>query len=347
MKIGLFTDTFEQPNGVAEHVKNIAERFSENHDVIVYTGSGSSSSYKVINLPHYSFPLQGEYEYISTRECVVDEDIDVAHAHSPYCTHRLAFRTRKPVVTTTHTIPQHMLDYLHLRFLTPLAWRYLIRIHNRSDHVICQTESTKRLFLERGLKKPASVISAGVDVSRFQKGDPKKFREKYGIDGDFVLSTSRLSPEKRVDWTLKACEELGIQCVATSTGPLLKKLRKDYPSVKFLGRIPFKEICDAYSAARILSISSRVETEGVVVNEAMASKLPLLAPRLPCIADSISDGENGLLFVTYDELKSKMKMLWDDGKLRKKLSSRAFKDVKQKDYSIVTKKLLEVYESLV
>jgi hypothetical protein len=197
MKIGIFTDTFTQPNGVAKHVQGIAEHLSERNDVTVYTGSGSSDEYKVVNLPHSKFIFQPEYEFINARG--VTPDCDVAHAHSPYCTAKIAFKA-KHVVTTTHTIPQHMLSYLHADVLTPLAWRYLIRFHNRSDHVVCQTKSTERLFIERGVTKPTSVISTGLSIDKFSHGNAKAFRNKYGIDGEFALSASRLSAEKRPQW---------------------------------------------------------------------------------------------------------------------------------------------------
>ncbi|NYZ79716.1 glycosyltransferase [Candidatus Micrarchaeota archaeon] len=344
MKIGIFTDTFTQPNGVAKHVQGIAEHLSERHDVTVYTGSGSSDSYKVVNLPHKRFIFQPEYEQI--KAVGVTPDCDVSHAHSPYCTAKLAFKT-KAVVTTTHTIPQHMLSYLHADVLTPFAWRYLIRFHNRSDHVVCQTKSTERLFIERGVTKPTSVISTGLNVDKFKNGNAKAFREKYGIDGEFVLSASRLSAEKRPHWIFKACDELGIPCVATSSGPMKHYLEKKYPSVRFTGALPNGEICDSYAAASMFALTSAVETEGIVVNEAMAARVPVVATALEPVRDSVRDGENGFTFSSYGEFRQKMKMLWESTSLRDKFTSVAFKEVQEKDYSNVAGRLLSIYESLV
>ena len=346
MKIAMFTDTFVQPNGAARHVREVSEELSKSNKVTVYTGSGDSDSYTVVNLPHYSFPLQKEYEFIHSYPDF-HADCDVAHAHSPFCTARLAFGTGKPVVTTTHTIPEHLLSYIGMDSLKPLGWRYLMRFHNKSDHVICQTPSTKELFLRHGLNKPVSVISTGLDVGKFENADPKRFREKYSIDGDFVLSANRLSPEKRPNWIFRACKELGIPCVATSVGPCMKKYEKEFPEVRFLGKIPFKDVYDAYSAASVFALTSKVETEGIVVNEAMAAKVPIITSNLPCVTDSIRDEENGFTFSKYPEFKEKLETLWNDGQLRKKFSSKAFSEVKEKDYGIVAKKLLFVYESLV
>lgn len=344
MKIGIFTDTFTQPNGVAKHVQGIAEHLSERNDVTVYTGSGTSSDYKVVNLPHKKFMFQPEYESIRTNG--VTPNCDVAHAHSPYCTAKLAFKAKK-VVTTTHTIPQHMLSYLHLDVLTPLAWRYLVRFHNRSDHVVCQTRSTERLFIERGVAKPTSVISTGLDVSKFKNGNAKAFREKYGIDGEFVLSANRLSAEKRPHWIFKACDELGIPCVATSSGPMKRFLERKYPNVRFVGALPNGEICDSYAAASMFALTSSVETEGIVVNEAMAARVPVVATALEPVRDSVRDGENGFTFSSYGEFRQKMKALWESSSLRKKFSSVAFKEVREKDYANVAERLLRIYESLV
>jgi glycosyltransferase involved in cell wall biosynthesis len=203
------------------------------------------------------------------------------------------------------------------------------------------------LFIERGVTKPTSVISTGLNVSKFKNGNAKDFREKYGIDGEFALSASRLSAEKRPQWIFRACEELGIPCVATSSGPMGKSLEKKYPNVRFTGALPNGEICDSYAAASIFALTSSVETEGIVVNEAMAARVPVVATALEPVRDSVRDGENGFTFSSYGEFRQKMKALWESTSLRKKFSSLSFKEVQEKDYSSVSKKLMEIYESLV
>ena len=135
MKIALFTDTYVQPNGVAVHVKQLASTLSKKkHKVTVYTGSGHSSKYKIVNLPHVKYPLAPEYEIIFPKTMKIDSDI--THVHSPYFTYKMAVRSGLPIVSTTHTSPAQMLAMYKALFLEKIGWKFLVRFNNKSDHVI-------------------------------------------------------------------------------------------------------------------------------------------------------------------------------------------------------------------
>ncbi len=347
MRIALLTDTFIQNNGLAEHVRMLAKQLSKKAQVTVYTGRGSPlGDYDVVNLLHFPFPFDSNYDIIFPMGKV---EADVIHAHSPLCTSRLAFKTRKkqgtPVVTTTHTLPQHFFNCVHMNFLEPLGWKVIINFHNKSDHVICQTKATEKIFREHGLKKPASVISVGMDFEKFKKAKASRFRKKYGVKDGFVLSASRLSPEKRVDWVLKACEELSIPVIVLSDGPLRKKLEQEYKHALFLGRIPSQDKYDAFAAATILATASMAETEGIIVNEAMASKTLVVASSIPVHVENLKG--TGLIFSSYAELKDQLKKAWEDSELRKKKTKQALEVVKDKDIKVVAEKLLNLYASLI
>lgn len=343
MDIALFTDTFSQLNGVAVHVRNLASELDRlGHGVTVYTGSGKSNGYKVKNLPHFRFPLEKNYEAVIPKK--IRADFDVAHVHTVYSVGWAGLRSEKPVVGTTHTLPRHMLSLARASFMEPVAWRYLAGFYNRCDAVISQTRATYRLYRQHGLRKRAKIISAGIDVRSLGKARPKRFRDKYGIDGDFALLTGRIDREKRPEMVLSACRRLGIPLVLTGGGPLGKKLKKEYPEARFLGSLPYLDVIDAYSAASAFVLASTEETEGLSAMEAMAVGTPVVCSRIPVLEERV--GKDGLLFSSEQELESALSRVLQDRALAKKLSALGKKSAQKHDIRKCVKEIVGVYEGL-
>jgi glycosyltransferase involved in cell wall biosynthesis len=345
MRIAIFSDSFTQLNGVATHIRNIAEKLTRRgHEVTVYTGSGISDKFKVVNLPKLPFVFSPGYELIIPRP--VHVDADVVHVHTVYSAGWIGITEKRPRVVTTHTLPKHIFPYNWLSFLRPLGWKYLISIYNRANHAVCQTERTAEMFREHGLKIPISIISAGVDVDFFKRGNAKRFREKYRIDDEFVLSTARLSPEKRPEFALRACRELGLKIALTSSGPLKEKLRQKYPEAIFsITNISREDLKDIYAAAKVFVLTSApgVESEGLGSLEAMCSGVPVVCSDVPHI---VKDGENGFLFGNYEEFKRKLGTLWRDEELRGKFIKNGRKTAEERNIERVVDKLIGVYKTL-
>ena len=71
--------------------------------------------------------------------------------------------------------------------------------------------------------------------------------------------------------------------------------------MQFRGAIAYADLPAYYGLAGAFIHASKVEQWGLVVNEAMASRLPVLVSnRCGCVADLVSHGENGLLFNPFD-----------------------------------------------
>lgn len=346
MKIALFSEVYTQLSGVSTHVRSLAALLSKKHDVTLYTGSGKSKGFKIVNLSKVSFPLAEGYEIIIPKRIRVDADI--VHVHTPYTLGLMALKQKKPLVATTHTTPKNLFSAYHLNFLDPIGWKYLIYFYNSANHIICQTKETEKLFRNHGLNRPVSIISSGVDFNFFSKGKVNKIRKKYDLEKKFVLSTSRISREKRPELILKACRDLNIPLVMASNGPLKEKLEKKYPEARFLGYVPDKDMPGLYASSTIFALASEpgAEGEGLVLLEAMAAKKPVIASRVSPITEFIHDGENGFLFKDYADFKKKLKKLWRDKRIRNKFSRRGKKSAKEKDIKKVAEKISNIYESL-
>ncbi len=342
MKIAVFTDSLVQNNGLARHVREVSKRLAKDHEVVVVTGRGSLEGVEVINLPHFPFFFDKNYDVIIPKSLKLE--VDVVHAHSPLCTSRIAFKQEAPVVTTTHTLPVHFFSCIHAGFLEPVGWRVLVAFHNKSNHVVCQTMVTEKLFEDHGMNRPVSVISTGIDFESFRKASDDLFRNEFGVDGDFVLMTNRLSPEKKPRVVLEACRKAGVPLVVLSDGPLRKKLEKEYSEFLFMGFVSDELMKSALKAARFTVTASGFETEGISVVESLAAGTPVIAYNLPVLVE-VTEG-NALFFSSEEELVNRVKILWGDDGLLKKLKKKGVETAKNKDYSVVVKELEVLYSSL-
>jgi glycosyltransferase involved in cell wall biosynthesis len=117
--------------------------------------------------------------------------------------------------------------------------------------------------------------------------------------------------------------------------------------VHFLGRSYAPEI--EMAAADILCLPSYRESFGLVLIEAAAMGIPVLASRIYGITDAVVDGETGLLHTPkyVDEIAAKMRLLAADADLRKRLGEQGMQRARR-DFSqaYVTGEVLAFYEQV-
>jgi len=266
-----------------------------------------------------------------------------------------AKRNKIPVVSTFHTPVSDYVHYLfkgkYLHLLGQrVAWAYSVKHYNRYDVVIVPSRVIKLLLEEKGVRVPIEVIPTGFDLKRFSRVRATKFvRKKYGLKGDFVLHTGRLSREKNVADVLKAWEGIDVPLVITSRGPELERLKRIAPdNVIFAGFVSDRELIALYKEAAFTVIASEAETQGLVIAEAMACGSPVLGADWLAIPETIEHNRNGLLFRLHDwrDLRIKAEQLLYDKRLRARLSRNAKKTAEKNTIQQRAAELEALYESL-
>ncbi len=114
----------------------------------------------------------------------------------------------------------------------------------------------------------------------------------------------------------------------------------------FTGYVSDADFPKVFAAADVLAINSPVETQSLIVLEAMATGVPVVGADSGAIPDAVVDGENGFLFRPDDSAalaEGLAKILTDDG-LRAKLKEGALKTASEHSLERTTQKLLQVYE---
>lgn len=142
---------------------------------------------------------------------------------------------------------------------------------------------------------------------------------------DFVY-IGRFAPEKGPDLYAAAAREAGISAVFMGSGPLEARIRALNPDARVLPWGSREAVLDLLARARALVFPSRCyETSGLVVCEALARGVPVVAARLTGAADRIDDGVTGLLIdpFTPATITAALRTL-ADGAFAQRLGAEAF-----------------------
>ncbi len=225
--------------------------------------------------------------------------IDVVHVQTPFAAHyaglRLARARGIPCVATWHT---HFEEYLfhYIRFLPKstmrFAARWLARHQcNALDIVVVPSQPMAATLCAYGITTPLYVIPTGLPESQFLRGDGGKFRQAWGIapERKVALFVGRAAHEKNIGLLLDMLalalrHEPQLMLVVAGEGPALSALRRQASvmqlddRVRFVGYLPRDgSLRDCYAAADVFTFASQTETQGLVLLEAMAIGLPVLA----------------------------------------------------------------------
>lgn len=162
----------------------------------------------------------------------------------------------------------------------------------KPDAYVALTPVAKRYIEKRVANLRVEVIPNGVDIGLFSPNGAK-LRTDYllsksrnpdlNLTRPFVLSTSRLVREKRLDLLIKAVSRLETgTLILVGDGAARKKLvdlggRLLKNRIVFMGRMTQEEIAKLYRLCDVFSLPSHNEAFGNVLIEAMASGLPVVA----------------------------------------------------------------------
>lgn len=259
----------------------------------------------IIRLPSRAVPLDPEDRLMRWKSLaeldrrLAGADFDLVHVQTPFAAHyaglRFARKRGIPCIATYHT---HFEEYLfhYIRFLPRsvlrLAARALARQQcNALDAVIVPSKAMAETLQHYGIHRPLQVIPTGMPESQFVRGNGFRFRQQWGIGASrkLALFVGRAAFEKNIgfllDMTAIACRlQPQLLLVVAGEGPALPALRRQVAAlriedhVRFVGYLPRTGgLRDCYAAADVFTFASQTETQGLVLLEAMAVGLPVLA----------------------------------------------------------------------
>lgn len=311
LRVGLFTEVYRPvQNGVVACVEMLAAMVRERgHQALCVAPAmrGSVFEEHVVRLPSLPLPTRTGYRLtlpILKRERV--GDLSIVHAHSPFVTGwlglRIARRLRVPLIFTYHTQLEHYAHYIPFEaHATRYAAGRLTRAYaNSADVVIVPTASMERHLRALGVRRRIEIVPGGIDLARFGAGKRRAdLRARLGATEDdvLVLWVGRLGKEKNPGLALDAFARLpgDARMVAAGEGSqraaLERKARHVAPGrVRFIGEQPRAALPDIYASADVFLFTSVSETQGLVLAEASAAGLAIVAVDAPQSRDVLGGG---------------------------------------------------------
>lgn len=263
-------------------------------------------------------------------------DCDILHIHhgatfSEFLLPSYSFTKEISIINTFHIpIGGGFQGVLSSSVIRLIAWRY-----SRISKAYISVSSNVASKIKRYNK--TLTIPNGVDVGLFHPTDERVYDEnsiRFGYLG-------RLSPEKNVLTMIKAADELGIELLIAGGGPLYERVKGcENERIKVLGYVD--DASEFLRSIDVFVLPSHLEAQPIVLLEAMASGLPVIATDVGDNRFFIDD--NGVLCGTSeDEIKSAITKILDND--LKTMARRSREVAEEHTWRHVAEETIKVYQN--
>ncbi len=367
MNIAMFSDTYApQINGVATSIRVYKKKLTERgHKVVVVAPSAPEEEKDVFVVRSIPFPFEPQHRIsiASTKnilEFMRENNVQIIHSHSPFFIGFKALRVQEemglPHVHTYHTLLPEYRHYIPKPFTPPkrLVEHFSAWFCNMTNVVIAPTEDIKRELESYGVKRPIEVLPTGIEVEKFEVEAPEELKRKWNPEGKkVVLYAGRIAKEKNLDFLLRVFESLNapdIAFIMVGDGPEREEVeefaKEKGLDLKITGFVPHDEIPLYYKLGDVFVFASKTETQGLVLLEALASGLPVVALKWKGVKDVLKNCEAAVLIEEENErlFAEKIKHILKNDRLREELSTKG-REFVRKEWSVdrFVQRLEEIY----
>ncbi len=363
MRVAIFTETFlPSTDGVVTRLlATLPELGRLGHDVLVLAPDGGPAEYagiRVEGFPGKPFFLYPDKRVIWPRVRALDLlrefQPDLIHTVNPVVFGLGAIlasrRINVPLVASYHTHFPHFAEVYGYRWMTGPIWAYMRFLHNRAVLNLCTSESARQDLVRHGFRR-VRVWDHGVDLERFRP-KPRNAEMRRRLSGGapertVLLYVGRLAPEKQIERLLPLVHgnpEVTLAFVGDGPcRPRLERLFADTPTA-FVGYLQGEDLISAYTSADAFVFPSTMETLGLVLLEAMACGLPVIAARSEPTLYLVGE-DAGLLYDADDpaSLEAAVHRLRDEQGLRSRLADGSRRASARRGWEAPTRQLLGYY----
>ncbi len=381
MNVCMFSNTYlPHVGGVARSVHFFAEDLrAQGHNVLIIAPTFSknedtSKEQDVLRVPAIQNFNGSDFSVRIPIPFFIDQEIDafrpdIVHSHHPFllgdAAVRAALRRNLPLVFTHHTLYEEYTHYVSpdSTIMKQLAINLSTEYANLCTMVVAPSESIAHLIQERGVESPVKIIPTGVDTDRFEKGNGNLFRESHNIPQDaFIIGhLGRLAPEKNLEYLCEAViqaikiepEKFRFLVVGSGPGePVMAQMFEKAGLMAALimaGQKSGDDLVNGYAAMDLFVFSSKSETQGMVLAEAMAAALPVVALDASGVREIVVDQCNGRLLpedTSAQIFAEKIKELQEDRRKLEEQSKEARRTAEKFSRKKSAEKLVRLYQSL-
>jgi glycosyltransferase involved in cell wall biosynthesis len=387
VKIGIFTDSYlPYTSGVVRSIQSFTEELTKlGHEVFIFAPSykNYSRDSKIFRFASITSPTNHDFSLalpfsLKFRPIIKQLNLDLIHVHSPFLLGRLGARyARKngvPLVFTYHTMYEQYVHYVpfaqsvskdiaHIAqsLSKDLAQKVSRDFCNLCDMVIVPTGIIADYLHQLGVNTPVNIVPTGIKTKEYIKGDRNWLHQQYNIppEDKILLFVGRLGQEKNIPFLLESFKIVkgkvdNTVLVIVGGGPEEEELKNKASelelgkSVIFTGSLAYIDVINCYAGANMFIFSSVSETQGIVIAEAKAAGLPVVAISAYGASEMIEDGRDGYLTdLNPDHFADKIIYLLNNDTIRTEMGKMAQKNAERLDSVNCTAMLLSSYNSLI
>jgi len=323
MKILYLSDVyFPRINGVSTSIETFRHELRElGHTVHLIAPeypTASSDESDIMRVPSRQLPFDPEdrlmkFSWVIDRiEKLRDEHYDVLHIQTPFVAHYLGIKLSRllgiPCIETYHTFFEeylhHYIPFVPKSIMSSVARRFSRHQGNSLDGMIIPSRPMMEVLRDYGVTTYAEVIPTGLEPESFVTGNRADFRKKYNIPPDrpMLLFVGRVAHEKNIQFLLQVVNRARLDVpqillLIAGEGPARSALEHEVlrmglsEHITFIGYLDrHTELNSCYHSADIFVFSSRTETQGLVLLEAMAQGIPVVSTAEMGTRDVLREG---------------------------------------------------------
>ncbi len=254
------------------------------------------------------------------------------------------------------------------RRLTAIGGEKLVAAHNRifinkCSLVFAPSESMRDYLLENGIVTDVEVVPTGILKEEFDY-DPQeavRLRRSYAGDSKYLFcSVSRLEREKNIEFLLEGLRDFKarkgdcFKVLLIGDGGRRQMLKEEArklgleQNVIFCGNIHHNQLRNYYRACNAFLFASTSETQGIVLLEAMAAGLPIVAVEASGVRDVVVNGRNG--YMSENRVCSwtnKLVELTEEEGLSERMQSNAIEDASHYLSADIARKVQKYYQDVI
>ncbi len=378
MKILITTDLFWPAiNGVVTSILNLEKELSANgHEVKILAVSDRCNTYRMGNIyyirsvpaaiyPNVRIPVSRGKAYMKE---LISWSPDIIHSQCEFFSFgfakQISRRTGAALLHTYHTLYEQYTEYVPFvkNLSREVLGKWMKRRLSCADAVIAPTRKVERTLRQYGLtEKEIAVIPTGICLKKYQRRysetELDQLREQYAIpkEAKVLLSLGRLGFEKRVDELIYGMCHLvkhgeNVRLLIVGDGPARASLEELTEKlhlgtyVKFAGMAAPADTVKYYQLGDIFVCASTSETQGLTYIEAMASGLPLVCRKDPCLYGVLEEGGNGYSYENLNEFAEAVSRMIREPLWMERAAEHSMENAKQFGTGQFGKKVINIYQ---
>lgn len=334
MRIAYLTQSYPpMVSGAAILVERLAKSMAaRGHQVLVIAASDKNYPYTsyqenltVLRLRSIHNPLRvGQrflfYPRFKILRALNEFCPNIIHTHEPLLMGQLGIEYAGgrciPILLTVHQVPWFAASYLPnvdgiRSFSESILWAYARHVQRRFTEVITPSRTVSDLVARKTGMLPVT-IGNGISLKTFHpqlsSDDNAVIRKRLDLPAHVpvILHVGRLDIDKNVEHVIEAAaqamQHTEAHLLIVGDGSQKHKLMKMCDRLKITDRAHFpgymalqEGLPEVYRLANLFVTASEIEVQSLVLLEAIASGLPIVAVRATFVPEIVHDGVNGFL----------------------------------------------------